>query len=863
MPGKPEVGSKEWTRMQVEEYTERYPNYAEFAKVLEKILNKTAKKLAPLAIVQTRPKGISNFAEKCQRKKDQYQDPVNQFADLCGGRIIVHTAEQVELISEYIEKHFEIDRENTVDVRERLKPTEFGYRSIHYIIRFKKGVFPTEDVDVQVPPILYNDEEFINRRAEIQVRTILEHAWADVAHSLVYKSPFKVPEKWEREFAGVAAMLEGVDKTFSRVKDGLGAYASSYGSYMTEEQMKDKIKSLEIVMEHDQDNPKLADQIARLAMTLGNWQKAIDILSRHVDKGDPEVLKDLGVAQCKKFKDRPTSRKYKQGQRYLESICTPSSDDIEALACLADTYKGIDDQKARDLYHRAFQLDTTNPFPLESFLDLEIALSKDASVISSLKPLISKAINRCRDNADVGVNLPWAFYTMGKLYLLLGQPYYGLESYAKAVQLSPAPYMIETALESLEHLIDIAGDLEGYEWMHRLLLVAQAVQMEKKLKDIEENEGTEDKAVSKSDLNKKAKKARAAARRVKQLSLCKDKSIQPPVVIVAGGCDRSVEEAMRKYRHMLVTAFQNYHGTVISGGTREGISGLVGELGEKYAKNINTIGYLPRLVPTTARKDERYIITYETEGNDFSPIEPLQNWIDIFASGIDPAEVKLLGINGGNIAAIEYRIALALGAIVGLVDDSGREVSRIMKDEKWLGSERLINLPSDVMTVKAFVGSTDKIIEKDVREKVAKKIHEIYRQNKQDIMVSDDPSMNKWEKLPEAFRESSARQADDIYGKLQEINCTVQRVTDREIKLIKFTEQEVEMLAEIEHGRWNAERLLEGWKWGEKKDVKKKTSPHLVSWSELPEEIREWDRVTVRKIPEYLAEINLEVKRKA
>ncbi len=863
MTEKTGVGSKEWTRMQVEEYTERYPNYVEFAKVLEKILNKTAEKLAPLAIVQTRPKGISNFAEKCQRKKDKYEDPVNQFADLCGGRIIVHTAEQVETISEYIEKHFEIDRENTVDVRERLKPTEFGYRSIHYIIRFKKGVFPTEDVDVQVPPILYNDDKFPNRRAEIQVRTILEHAWADVAHSLVYKSPFKVPEKWEREFAGVAAMLEGVDKTFSRVKDGLGAYASSYGSYMNEEQMKEKIESLEIVMEHDQDNPKLADQIARLAMTLGDWQKAIDILSRHVDKGDPEVLKDLGVAQCKKFKDRPMSRKYKQGQRYLESICTPSSDDIEALACLADTYKGIDDQKARDLYHRAFQLDTTNPFPLESYLDLEIALSKDASVISSLKPLISKAINRCRDNADVGVNLPWAFYTMGKLYLLLGDPYPGLEAYAKAVQLSPAPYMIEAALESLEHLSDIAGALEGYEWMRRLLLVAQVVQMDKKLKDIEKSEGAEDKAVSKSDLNKKAKKARAAAKRVKQLSLCKNKAIQTPVVIVAGGCDRSVEEQMRKYRHMLVTAFQDYHGTVISGGTREGISGLVGELGEKFEKSINTIGYLPRLVPTTARKDERYKIIYETEGNDFSPIEPLQNWIDMVASGIDPAEVKLLGINGGSIAAIEYRIALALGAVVGLVDDSGREVSRIIKDEKWLGSERLIKLPSDVMTVKAFVGSAEEKIEEGIREKIAKKIHEIYRQNKQDIMVSDDPSMNKWEKLPEAFRESSARQADDIYGKLQEIDCTVQRVTDREIELIKFTEEEVELLAEIEHGRWNAERLLEGWKWGEKKDAGKKISPHLVSWSDLPEEIREWDRVTVRKIPEYLAEINLEVKRKA
>ena len=70
-------------------------------------------------------------------------------------------------------------------------------------------------------------------------------------------------------------------------------------------------------------------------------------------------------------------------------------------------------------------------------------------------------------------------------------------------------------------------------------------------------------------------------------------------------------------------------------------------------------------------------------------------------------------------------------------------------------------------------------------------------------------------------------------------------------------------MAKMEHARWNVERLLNGWKWGEKRDVTKKVSPYLVPWSELSIDMKEWDRQTVRKIPEFLAKVGLEVHRQA
>lgn len=838
MSSKAEENDREWTRGQVEEYKRRLPHYLLFAKVLGQALEKAARKYAPLAIVQTRPKSLASFAEKCQRKKAKYRHPVNQLTDLCGGRVIVHTADEVRAISAFIERNFQIDEENSVDVSQRLKPSEFGYRSVHYIVSFKAGAFPSRDVDIEVPAVLLDDGQFPNRRAEVQVRTILEHAWADIAHDRTYKSSFRIPERWEREFAGVAAVLEGADKNFSRILEGLGVYAASYGAYMSEEQMRAEAALLEIVLEYDPDNTELAGRIGKLAITLGDWPKAVEILGKHAGSGDPSVLRDLGVALCKMHKSDRDSPEYRQGQSYLETACQPPNEDVDALSSLAGTWKGIDDDKVRKLYHQAFQKDPTDPYPLENYLDLEIALARDTSIVSLLSPVIGSAIQRCQAQADVGVNLPWAFFMMGKFNLLLGDPHGSLECYAKAVQLSLSPWMIDSALSSLERLRKVAGQLTGYESVMRLLVIGRAVAANM------------------------AKETHQAVGDVHKLASRQGRPLEGPVRIVAGGCDPAIEKQMKAYRDLLLEAFRDFHGTVIGGGTREGISGLVGEVGEAYRGAIRTIGYLPKLIPADATVDQRYGEIRTTDGSGFSSLEPLQNWIDIVAGGLDPSDVRLLGINGGPIAALEYRIALALGATVGVVAESGREGAKLPKDETWGSSRKLILLPADPKTLRAFIGSGADRLPADIRDILAKEIHDGYRLMRLDGLSSEDPAMVDWEKLPEDLRESNAQQADHIFWKLRQIGCSYARVTDREPVLLEFTKDEVEQLAEMEHGRWNAERLLDGWTWGEKKVLGKKMSPYLVSWAALPEKVKEWDRETVRKIPSFLAKIKLEIRRR-
>ena len=81
-----------------------------------------------------------------------------------------------------------------------------------------------------------------------------------------------------------------------------------------------------------------------------------------------------------------------------------------------------------------------------------------------MAPTLTAAIQRCCDQADVGMNVPWAFYNLGIFHLLLGQPYDSLSMYAKAIQVSTTDWMIETSLRLLEKLSVVRGMIQGYDW---------------------------------------------------------------------------------------------------------------------------------------------------------------------------------------------------------------------------------------------------------------------------------------------------------------------------------------------------------------------------------------------------------------
>jgi hypothetical protein len=65
-------------------------------------------------------------------------------------------------------------------------------------------------------------------------------------------------------------------------------------------------------------------------------------------------------------------------------------------------------------------------------------------------------------------------------------------------------------------------------------------------------------------------------------------------------------------------------------------------------------------------------------------------------------------------------------------------------------------------------------------------------------------------------------------------------------------------MSEMEHGRWNAERLLAGWKLGPRDDDAKR-HPDLVPWRELPLATREYDRAPMCQLARLLADLGYEI----
>lgn len=667
MPTTPERADPNWVCGQITEYRELKPRYETYARVLRDILEQAAGKLAPYAIVQTRAKAIASFAEKIQRKWPAIQDPVHEFTDLCGGRIITFTEMEVQAVCRFLRDRFDVDWTNTVLEGQRQKASEFGYRSEHYIVQFKPDVFPNEEIDITVPA------EAFGLKAEIQVRTLLAHAWAGFTHDRVYKGTFKTPDKWVRELAGLSALLEQADDALCRIEEGLQTYEASYGTYMTDEQMAAEMVLLQQVLDCDPDNPAVALRIGKLAMTLEDWPRAVEILEKYVADDREPILRDLGISLCKLHRKAPESAEYRRGQQLLEQACVAPTPDPDAFASLAGTWKDLDKEKARGYYRKAYEVAPTYPYAVSNFLTSEIAHRCDTTPVLLMAPAIDGAMQRCRDQVAVGMNLPWAWYDLGLFNLVLNRPYESLTAYAKAIQLSPKPWFLETSLNTLKRLEDVKDDLVAHDWARRLLLIALAGKYE-----------------SGSYL--------PAVREVSS----KARALQTPVVILAGSCDAALQVQMDSYADLLSAAFCDFSGTIISGGTTAGIGGLVGALQDQYP-SLYTVGHIPQYLPRRVTEDTRYRDMRESPGRDFDPVGPLQVWADIVASGIRPADVKLLGIGGGRIAAAEYRIALALGAQVRIVEGIGREDAKLLGDPDWKDAANLGRLPKDAAEVRTFL----------------------------------------------------------------------------------------------------------------------------------------------------------------
>lgn len=190
------------------------PLYEKFTVKIHSLLDDLLKNEDIKAVIESRAKEIDKFAEKISRPGKCYKNPPSEITDLAGIRVILRTTDDVERVSKIISDEFTIDDKNSVNKIDQLDPDQFGYLSRHYIVKIKDP-----------RSVLLEWKRFDKLWAEIQVRTILQHAWATVEHSMDYKSEYDIPKQLRRRLFRLSALFELADQELNNIViDGLDIF---------------------------------------------------------------------------------------------------------------------------------------------------------------------------------------------------------------------------------------------------------------------------------------------------------------------------------------------------------------------------------------------------------------------------------------------------------------------------------------------------------------------------------------------------------------------------------------------------------------------------------------------------------------
>ena len=198
---------KSWEK----EFSANRDSYVRFEKLLKNLLEKLLEKeeFVPVQIT-SRTKTTQSLKEKIERKNlegKSYDNPLSQITDIVGIRIITYYLNDIDEIGNLIKKEFQIDEKNSLDKSAILGIDQFGYKSVHYIISLSSS---RQDLPEWV--------EFGMFKAEIQVRTTLQNAWAEIDHEIRYKKEENIPIEIRRRIYRLMALFELADEEFQNLK---------------------------------------------------------------------------------------------------------------------------------------------------------------------------------------------------------------------------------------------------------------------------------------------------------------------------------------------------------------------------------------------------------------------------------------------------------------------------------------------------------------------------------------------------------------------------------------------------------------------------------------------------------------------
>jgi ppGpp synthetase/RelA/SpoT-type nucleotidyltranferase len=189
----------------VEQYSRQQSLCRDFAEVVSDILTDAIKSRGlRVNAIQYRAKELESFGKKSITPAEQsstepkYRNPLADITDLAGVRVITFFPRTVDEVGQCVQAEFDViervDHTATAQREERL-----GYQSVHYLVRLGNNRNRLSEY-----------RRFEGLVAEVQVRTVMQHAWAEIEHDIRYKSKSSIPL--------AAGLLEIADREFQAIQ---------------------------------------------------------------------------------------------------------------------------------------------------------------------------------------------------------------------------------------------------------------------------------------------------------------------------------------------------------------------------------------------------------------------------------------------------------------------------------------------------------------------------------------------------------------------------------------------------------------------------------------------------------------------
>ena len=249
-------------RLILEDYRKQRDAFVKLGDTVHSMLADIVKDLGLTVLaVEHRVKEEKSLAGKLERKGDGY-NTLEDITDILGCRVVCFLSDEIDQIGKKVEESFVVDWEHSSDKRALIQEDAFGYLSLHYICSLPSGdKWP---------------DEICGKKFEIQIRTILQHAWSVIHHDIGYKSDFGVPRDIKRQFARLAGLLELADDEFVRARDNMVGYTEDIRQRIITDDADDVAINMISLNQYVHHNKKMQGVIREIADIAGAEISIID-----------------------------------------------------------------------------------------------------------------------------------------------------------------------------------------------------------------------------------------------------------------------------------------------------------------------------------------------------------------------------------------------------------------------------------------------------------------------------------------------------------------------------------------------------------------------------------------------------------